>query len=457
MNLTAAEKTARNDKSFFGHPRGLAYLSFTEAWERFSFSGMQTLLVLYMVDQLLTPGHIENVLGFAGLRSALESVFGPLASQPLASEIFGLYTSFVFFMPVFGGVLGDRVFGQHRMVMAGAVFMAAGHFLMAFDGSFLIALFFLILGSGCLKGNISTQVSSLYADTDRRRTDAFQIFYAGISLGVVAAPLVCGTLGEVYGWHYGFAAAGIGMVIGLAIYIAGRKYLPPDRRLTARAKNAPILPTDRRMLWVLLLVFVLTGCFLVTNGQLGNVYTLWLKDSVDRRAFGTTIPITWFQALSPVFQVALAPAIVRLWQWQATRKAEPALLPKMGIGLGLGGMLMASLAGLAFLAQSQGGVSWLLVVPMHILVAVSYLYVYPVALALFSRAAPTESRAMFIGIFFLTSFVASNLVGWMGGFYHILSPVDFWLLQASVGFGGAALVVLFGRPLGRVLAANPDG
>ena len=225
-SVTIAPDTGR---SLFGHPRGLAFLAFTEAWERFSFSGMQTLLVLYMVGQLLQPGHIEHVAGFSGFQHQLEHVYGPLSAQPLSSVIFGLYTGFIFLMPVFGGMLGDRVFGQHRMVMAGAVLMAAGQFLMMFDSPFLLALLLLILGCGCLKGNISTQVGGLYADGDRRRTDAFQIFSIGINTGVILAPLICGTLGEIYGWRYGFAAAGVGMLIGLVIYIAGQRDLPPDR------------------------------------------------------------------------------------------------------------------------------------------------------------------------------------------------------------------------------------
>ena len=177
---------ASDDRSFLGHPRGLAYLAFTEAWERFSFSGMQAMLVLYMVSELLLPGHVEHVLGFAGLRGVLEAMHGPLDAQPLSSLVFGLYTSLIFFMPVLGGYAGDRWFGQHRMVMAGAILMAIGHFLMAFEAAFLIALGFLIIGAGCLKGNISKQVGGLYRDDDRRRTDAFQIFSMAMNSGITA-------------------------------------------------------------------------------------------------------------------------------------------------------------------------------------------------------------------------------------------------------------------------------
>ncbi len=439
-----------DDQSFFGHPRGLAYLAFTEAWERFSFSGMQTLLVLYMVGHLLLPGEVENVIGFESLRSFLEMLYGKLAAQPLSSAVFGLYTGLVFFMPVFGGLLGDRWFGQHAMVMAGAVFMTVGHFMMAFEASFLIALALLILGSGCLKGNISKQVSGLYEDQDRRRTDGFQIFSMAINTGVIVAPFICGTLGEIYGWHYGFGAAGIGMMIGLAIYVAGHKYLPPDFQRDGPGTAGPVLPEDRRLLLVLLLVFVTTTCFLVAAGQLGNVYNLWLRDHVDRGIGSYVIPVTWFQSLTPLFSVAATPLVIALWRRQSQQRMEPALFTKIGLGLVMaaGGLFL-----LGFLSDFEG-IDWWWVLPAHLLVCFAYIFVYPVGLALFSRAAPAGARATYIGIFFLTSFVASNLVGYTGGFYATLTPTAFWALHGLIGLGGAMLVLATGRPLGRILEAQ---
>jgi POT family proton-dependent oligopeptide transporter len=441
--------------SFFGHPRGLAYLAFTEAWERFSFSGMQALLVLYMVDQLLQPGHIEHVAGFAGFRHLLESIYGPLSPQPLSSVIFGLYTSLVFLSPVFGGILGDRVFGHHRMVTVGAVLMAAGQFFMMLEVSFLPALLLLIVGCGCLKGNISTQVGSLYADGDRRRTDAFQLFSIGINAGVILAPLICGTLGELYGWRYGFAAAGVGMLIGLAVYSAGRRELPQDRRVARSVERLAAAPLRPRLLAFLIVVFTLTVCFLVTAGQLGNVYSLWLKSGVDRRAFGVFVPVTWFQSATPIVSALATPLFVALWRRQAQRGTEPSLLTKMGVGLALSAVALAWLAVLTVGGQHFGAVSWLWVLPVHLLIGIAYLFVYPVGLALFSRTAPPGARAMYIGIFFLTSFVAGNLVGLLGREYQPHAAVSFWLLHAGIGAAGAVLVVLFGRPLSRVLSAAP--
>jgi POT family proton-dependent oligopeptide transporter len=168
---------------------------------------MSALLVLYMVNQLLLPGHVEHVVGFPAFRAGIERLFGPLSTQALASQIFGLYSGFVYFTPVIGGWLGDRI-GQRNAVVIGALSMSGGHLAMASDQSFLLALVLLIIGSGFLKGNISAQVGSVYPpDDEERRTRGFALFSTGINFGAVAGPLLCGYLGERYGWHVGFAAA----------------------------------------------------------------------------------------------------------------------------------------------------------------------------------------------------------------------------------------------------------
>src|SRR5258708_28054207 len=235
------------DRSFIGHPRGLAYLAFTEAWERFSYYGMQSLLVLYMVNRLLHPGHIEHIAGFGPFRHLLEYIYrGQLSVQALASAILGLYTGLVYLTPIGGGLIADRVLGRTRTITIGALLMAAGHFLMAFDVSFLIALLCLLTGVGCFKGNLASQVGALYAPGDLRRADAFQIYFLFISGAVIVAPLIAGTLGEVYGWHYGFGAAGVGMLIGLTIYLSGRKWLPPDSPIVQKSERAAKTPLTHR-------------------------------------------------------------------------------------------------------------------------------------------------------------------------------------------------------------------
>src|ERR1035441_6269582 len=245
---SVAASSIQSDHSFVGHPRGLAYLAFAEGWERFSYYGMQTLLVLYMVRQLLQPGHIENIAGFHGFRAALERLYGgPLSTVALASAIFGLYTAMVYLTPIAGGIIADRWLGKTRTVVIGALLMAAGHFLMAFEMSFLIALLCLLTGVGCFKGNLASQIGALYAPSDLRRADAYQIYYLFISGAVIVAPLIAGTLGELYGWHYGFGAAGVGMLISLAIYRSGRRWLPAERTATrARSIARPRLSRQER-------------------------------------------------------------------------------------------------------------------------------------------------------------------------------------------------------------------
>jgi amino acid/peptide:H+ symporter len=225
----ANANTLDTQKTILGHPVGLFVLFFTEMWERFSYYGMRALLTLYMVKYLLLdPEKAKAVLGYPALESLIITAFGASDVQGMASQIYGLYTGFVYLSPLFGGMLADKIFGQRKTVYIGALLMALGHFLMAIESFFLLALFFIILGNGAFKPNISTQVGNLYVKGDPRRDGAFTIFYMGVNLGATFSPLICGTLGELYGWHYGFGAAGVGMLVGLVIYHFGKGLLPVD-------------------------------------------------------------------------------------------------------------------------------------------------------------------------------------------------------------------------------------
>lgn len=229
MTTATAPHPPADSATLLGHPKGLFVLFMTEMWERMSYYGMRSLLVLYMVNHLFVrPDAGAEVLGFNALKHALESAFGVMTPQALSSQVYGLYTGFVYFTPFLGGLLADKLLGRHRAVVVGGVLMAIGHFLMAVETLFFPALMFLILGNGCFKPNISTQVGGLYAPGDPRRDRAFSIFYVGINLGAFIAPLVCGTLGQVVGWHYGFASAGVGMLIGLGFYLLNRDKLPVE-------------------------------------------------------------------------------------------------------------------------------------------------------------------------------------------------------------------------------------
>jgi len=249
--------SSADDRAFLGHPRGLGYIGFTEMWERFSYYGMQSLLVLYMTKQLLLPGHVENIAGMGWFRRLMELGYNAgdtLSVVALSSAIFGTYTSLVYLTPIIGGFIADRWLGRTVTVTIGAILMSVGHFLMAFDVAFLAALLCLLTGVGCFKGNLASQVGELYAPEDLRRADAFQIYYLFINAAVIASPLITGTLGEKVGWHWGFGAAGVGMLLGLAVYLKGRKWLPASRppAKSAAVATARLTDDERKAVWVLI-------------------------------------------------------------------------------------------------------------------------------------------------------------------------------------------------------------
>ncbi len=261
---------------------------------------------------------------------------GPLSTIAQASAIFGLYTGLVYLTPIVGGVVADRWLGRTRTVTLGAILMAAGHFLMAFDVSFLAALLCLLLGVGLFKGNLASQVGALYAPEDLRRADAFQIYYLFINGAVIAAPLIAGTLGEVYGWHYGFGVAGIGMVIGLGIYLAGRKWLPPEqaRGAVARAARPGLTGDERKAVTILILLLPVLAVGAVGNQEIFNAYMLWVPDHVSLVFFGKTMPTTWLVTLDAIVSVSFLAAAVAFWRLWAKRFKEPSEIAKITLGLG---------------------------------------------------------------------------------------------------------------------------
>jgi len=425
----------------FGHPRGLTFLFSTEMWERFSYYGMRSLLVLYMTKYLLLPDHVGDVAGLDTLKHALESVFGPLDVQPLSSQIWGLYTGLVYFTPVFGGLLADKVLGQRRTVVIGAVLMAIGHFMMAAEHLFLFALLALILGSGCFKPNISTQVGGLYAPGDPRRDRAYSIFYVGINLGAFLAPLICGTLGEKAGWHYGFAAAGVGMCIGLCIYLYALPALPPDELHksaqigSAHDARAPLTRDDWRAITALLVLFVPNTLFWATYEQMGNTTILWIDKNVDRSidlfGFAMRIPTTWFLAFNPFMIFAFTPFVVMLWARQAKRRNEPSTITKMA--LGCFGVTAADLIrAFAAFHAGAGQASWLWVLASIAIITVGELYLSPVGLSLVTKVAPARILSMMMGIWLATSFTGGFLAGYIGSFWSRMAPPQFFLIVAGI-------------------------
>ena len=443
-----------SDRAFLGHPRGLAYISFTEAWERFSYYGMQTLLVLYMVNQLLLPGHVENIAGFAAFRAFVEHLYGSsLSTIALASAIFGLYTGFVYLTPIAGGFIADRWLGKTATITLGALLMAAGHFLMAFDVSFLIALSCLLTGVGCFKGNLASQVSELYTPEDMRRADAYQIYFLFINAAVIAAPLIAGTLGEVYGWHYGFGVAGVGMLISLVIYLSGRKWLPAEQNkvLKAGAPEVSMTQRERRTVYVLLLLLPVLALGSVGNQEIFNAYLLWVPKNIDLVFFGQLMPTTWLITVDATVSVAGLVISLGLWRWWATRFVEPSEIYKMTMGLcvSLLGLLALAIAGMLASQGHKAGIGWVLT--FEVLNSLGFANLFPVGLALYARAAPKAVAGTMMGVYYLHLFMGNNLVGWLGGLVERLSGAQFWLLHVAIVGTSAALMYLIARVAGRYL------
>ncbi len=454
----SALDTVRKQRTFLGHPVGLYFLFFTEMWERFSYYGMRALLILYMVSYLIKGAQSgeSHVFGFAALEQGLESVFGSLAIQPLASQIYGLYTALVYLTPIFGGMLADRVLGQRRTVIAGAILMAIGHFLMAAESMFLLALLVLILGNGCFKPNLATQIGSLYPVGDPRRDRAYTIYYAGVNLGAFLSPLVCGTLGQVYGWHYGFGAAGVGMVIGLVVYLVGQPYLPADRLTRAKAADtkktySPLTASEWKAIAGLAALCALNVVFWGVFEQQGNTLQLFADRNVNWHVFDRLLPSTWFQSVGPMFIFLLTPFLNMFWSWQSRRATEPGSVTKMAMGSALLGVSFLPLVLVTHGLGTDQRVNLLWLVGCAFVYTVGELYLSPVGLSLVSKVAPARLASMLMGMWFLGNFAGNYLSGYLGTFYEKMSREWFFSMLMVLGLSGGAAIFALRTPLKRAV------
>lgn len=448
--VTASTAAVPCAPELFGHPRGLYYLAFTETWERFSYYGMTALVVLYMVDQLLLPGHAEHIVGFRDFRAIIESVAGPLSTKALASQIFGLYSGLVYFTPLLGGLIADRWIGQRNAVVIGALLMSAGHLAMTFDQSFLIALSLLVTGSGFLKGNISSQVGAVYPPNDRaRRTRGFVIFSTGINVGAVLGPLLCGALAQRYGWHYGFGAATVLMLAGLATYLSGYRHMPA-RTERAGTQQRHLSTSDGPVIRALIAVIVITIFPSIAYFQHFNVLPVWIQDHVAVNDSSLHIPIPWFQSIEALTSILAAAPLLWIWRHQNSRGVEPNDLEKIGVGAWITAASNLILVGAIYLSDGRAvHPIWPLLYCVGL--GVAFMHYWPPLLALVSRSAPIRLNATMMGVVFVSLFVASILMGWIGGFYERMNPVGFWAAHAAIGAAGGLLVMIFGRRLGQVL------
>ena len=375
----------RAGRDLLWRPRGLFYLAFTEAWERFSYYGMTALVVLFMVNRLLLPGHVEHIDRIfrvprrGGIRRR------PLATQAPASQIFGLYSGFVYFTPLLGGMIADRWIGQRNAVVIGALSMSAGHIATTFDQSFLLALLLLVVGSGFLKGNISAQVGALYPPEDEaRRTRGFVIFSTAINIGAVVGPLLCGLLAQIYGWHYGFGIAAIFMLLGLATYLYGYRYLPA-RVKRRKFEGTRLTAAERRIVYTLIAVILITIFQSTAFYQVYNVSSIWIQSHVALELGGYRIPVPWFLSVNSVFSILGVPLV--LWDWwrQALRRREPNDLAKIGTGAWIAAASNLILV-TAILVSGDSLVHPIVPFLYSAGLGISFLYYWPTLLALVSEA-----------------------------------------------------------------------
>jgi POT family proton-dependent oligopeptide transporter len=450
-----------SERNFLGHPIGLSFLFGTEMWERFCYYGMRALLTFYMVDYLFVGDRPQHVIGY-GL---MQWIYGKRDPQPMGSLIYGLYTALAYLTGVIGGSIADRITGQKRAVIIGATTMAVGEFLLTDPNMFFIGLLVLVLGNGLFKPNIGTQVGGLYAPGDSRIDRAYSVFYVGINLGALIAPPICGRLGhsapgEPPHWQYGFAAAGVGMLIGLVVFLIGLRFLPPDvrarRKIAEAVQGAPskLSALDKRAVIALVMVAFCNLFFWGCYEQQGITVALMAEKNTNLATWFGTLKPEDIQSFNPFFIFAFTPLIIAFWGWQARRGSEPSPVTKMGLGCLMTAMSygMLVLPGLAIDGGGKVSVLWL--VSATAMLTMGELYLSPVGLSLFSRAAPAKLASMMMGVNYLSNFAGNYLAGYLGSFWESMYKATFFSMIAGISAVTAVVIFALSRVLNPILDAR---
>ena len=408
------------------HPKGLYLLFCVEMWERFSYYGMRALLVLYMVQTLMF-------------------------STQKAGSIYGWYTGLVYLTPLLGGYLADRFFGQRKCITTGAILMTCGLFLLAFGpkSMFLAALFLMISANGFIKSNISSVLGLLYGDDNKQKDSAYTIFYMGINFGAFLSPLVCGTLAVKYGYEYGFAAAGCGMLLGLLLYkifenkLLGEKGLHPiQRKTSSNEKPEPLTKVQIQQLTSLVILIIFTIPFWICFEQAGSSLTLFAQYATNRNFFGHVIPTGYFQALNPLFIITLAPLMSLLWENLRQKDKEPTSVEKFAISLFIMTFAYIILAFAGYLS-AQSTISPLWLVAGYFVMTLSELCLSPIGLSLVSKLAPKQFLSLTMGGWFLMCFSGNLFAGLLGGEYGKLSHWELFGGLAGLAFLTFVILLFF--------------
>jgi proton-dependent oligopeptide transporter, POT family len=410
------------EKTWFGHPRGLTVLFLTNMWEQFSYYGMRALLVYYMTKQLML-------------------------AQGTSSYIYGIYTACAYFTPLIGGIVADRVLGKKRAIVIGASIMALGHFMMTLEPLFYVALATIALGNGLFLPSLPSQIGDLYARGDPRAGPAYNVYYVGVNIGGFLAPLICGTLGEAFGWHWGFGAAGIGMVAGLFIYLWGQRYLPQQ---SAPVRAAPVAGATsgglaRETITLLFALGVAVTIFRSAYEQIGNTVALWADTGVDKVVGTFSIPMTWFISINPLCVMLMTPALLAYWR---RREASGSVAPPtrlMSAGASIVGGSYLLLAALSWSA-GEAAVHWSWFALFFIVLTAGELFILPTGLGLFARIAPAKFGATTVASWFLATFAGSLSAGVVGSLWTKMGHTGFFVMLAGIcGVAAIALRLLDGR------------
>jgi POT family proton-dependent oligopeptide transporter len=425
---------APQELTWFGQPRGLTILFLTEMWEQFSYYGMRALLVYYMTRQLMM-------------------------GQEQASLTYGTYTAMAYFTPIFGGIIADRWLGKRRAVVIGGTVMAAGHFLMAFPPLLYIALATIALGNGLFLPSLPSQINDLYGPHDPRRGRAYNIYYVGINIGGFLAPLVCGTLGEFYGWHWGFGMAGVGMLLGLLIYLLGGHYLPQTQPGAVKA-NEPAAGSRppggyKSTFLVLCAVGVAVTVFRGAYEQVGNTVALWADIGIDRHVGAAVIPMTWFQSLNPLLVFLVTPLLLAHWRQRTRRGTETSAMRKMAFGAFIVAIAYVLLAAVSAVVGAERA-SWLWLVLFFVIFTVGELYILPTGLGLFARLAPEGLAATTVAAWFLAIFTGSLAAGAVGTLWSSTRHAEFFLMLSLLALGAAGMLLTMDRATCRIEAARAN-
>jgi proton-dependent oligopeptide transporter, POT family len=494
--MSTTVTVAEYDRAFFGHPRGLSTLFFTEMWERFSYYGMRALLILFMTAPLAAGG-LQMDTGTAG-------------------AIYGLYTSMVYMTSLPGGWIADRLIGQRRAVLYGGILIAAGHFSMAFPAvsTFYLGLALIVVGTGLLKGNVGVIVGQLYGPDDQRRDAGFSIFYMGINLGAFIAPLVCGYLGQRINWHAGFACAGVGMILGLVQYMVGSRFLgdaglhpapaaSPDsaarlrRQVTiygsmagvavllfAAALMSGTLPItarqiadlagyallgiiaaffawlilggdwtreERKRLYAIAVLFVGASIFWSEFEQAGSTLNLFADRATRTSIGGWEFPSSYFQSVQPLFIITLAPLFA--WLWITLGSQEPSSPAKFALGLIFVGAGFAILVIAARLADSGVKVSPLWLVVTYFLHTCGELSLSPVGMSAVTKLAPQRVVGLMMGVWYLAISLGNFIGGRLSSLYEAMPLPGLFGAVGAAGIVAGMLMFVLTPPIKRLMGA----